>query len=210
MEKKQPGKRTMDLILALGLLLGLWPIMLFSALLVRISMGTPVLYRQSRPGLAGRPFALFKFRTMREERDELGKLKEDHERVTGVGMLLRKTSLDELPQLWNVLRGEMSLVGPRPLLMEYLKHYTPEQLRRHEVMPGITGWAQIHGRNQLPFSARLEYDLWYVENWSLRLDLKILARTVWKVLCTRGVKLEQIEEIDDLGLHPESRNSQRI
>lgn len=199
----------MDLVLATGMLVLLWPLMVVVALLVRFSMGAPVLFRQSRPGLGGEPFEVMKFRTMKDERDSSGKLKEDRERVTRAGMFLRKTSLDELPQLWNVIRGQMSLVGPRPLMLEYLEHYTPEQRRRHEVMPGITGWAQIHGRNHLRFSQRIAHDLWYVENWSLKLDLQILVRTVWKVLGSRGVKLERLQEIDDLGLHPESHKSPR-
>jgi lipopolysaccharide/colanic/teichoic acid biosynthesis glycosyltransferase len=143
---------------------------------------------------------------MTEERDADGRLKPDAQRLSRVGRCLRKTSLDELPQLWNVVRGEMSLVGPRPLLMEYVPNYTPEQQRRHEVLPGITGWAQIHGRNAVVFSDRLKLDVWYVDHWSLALDLKILRRTVLKVVRSSGVRLEQpLEEVDDVGLHPDTR-----
>ena len=205
MQRKQRGKRVVDGVLAFSLLAVLWPVMLLLAVLVRASMGVPVIFRQKRPGLGGKPIEVLKFRTMNDLRDDSGNPKDDAERVTRVGMFLRRTSLDELPQLLNVIRGEMSLVGPRPLMMEYWEHYTPEQRRRHDVMPGITRWAQIHGLNDLPFSQRIECDLWYVDNWSLWLDLRILAGTVWKVLSSRGVKLERVGEVDDLGLHPQSR-----
>lgn len=141
-----------------------------------------MLFRQMRPGLGGRPFTLFKFRTMRDTRGPNGELLDDRQRLTPLGRLLRALSIDELPQLWNVLRGEMSLVGPRPLLMEYLDRYTPEQARRHEVRPGITGWAQVNGRNALSWEEKFSLDVWYVENWGLMLDLRILARTLWHVL----------------------------
>lgn len=204
-EIKQSGKRFMDLALAVPMVVVLSPLFVIAALLVAVSMGRPILFRQQRPGYKGQPFMVYKFRTMNQERDASGKLKEDQERVTRIGNFLRKTSLDELPQLWNVLRGEMSLVGPRPLMMEYLERYTPEQMRRHDVMPGITGWAQIGGRTEVPFSQRLQRDLWYVENWSLWLDLQILMRTLSRVLFSRGVKLQVLEEVDDLGLHPDTK-----
>ena len=145
-------------------------------------MGRPVLFRQVRPGYRARPFTLMKFRTMREARDSLGRPLPDSDRLMKFGRFLRRTSLDELPQLWNVLRGEMSLVGPRPLLMEYLPLYSPEQARRHLVRPGITGWAQVNGRNVIGWDEKFRYDVWYVDHWSLWLDLKVLLRTVRHVL----------------------------
>ncbi len=181
------GKRVLDI---LGSLIGLIlfsPFMGGVALLLRLTMGPPVLFRQQRPGLHGKPFTLYKFRTMTDARDAQGNLLPDEQRLTRLGRFLRSTSLDELPELWNVLKGDMSLVGPRPLLMEYLPLYTPEQFRRHEVRPGITGWAQIHGRNALSWEERFALDVWYVDHVSLGLDLKILALTLWKVLTREGI-----------------------
>ena len=163
------------------------PAMLVVAALVRTMIGTPVLFRQSRPGLNGRPFTLVKFRTMSETRDADGALLDDARRMTALGRWLRRTSLDELPELVNVIRGEMSLVGPRPLLMQYLERYSPRQARRHELPPGITGLAQVSGRNLLTWEDRFELDVWYVEHRSLGLDIKILAQTVVKVLGGEGV-----------------------
>ena len=180
-------KRLLDIagaILGLGLL-GL-P-MLIVAFLVRIKLGSPVIFRQIRPGLHGKPFVLYKFRTMTDARDEDGNLLPDELRLTPFGKFLRSTSLDELPELFNVLKGDMSLVGPRPLLMQYLERYTPEQARRHEVKPGITGWAQINGRNALSWEEKFEMDVWYVDNWSIWLDLKILLLTLIKVLKREGI-----------------------
>ena len=171
---------------ALGLL-ALAPGLAAIALLVRGLLGAPVLFRQVRPGKGGRPFRLVKFRTMLDTRDERGRLLPDEQRLTAFGRFLRSTSLDELPQLWNVLRGELSLVGPRPLMMAYLERYSPRQARRHEVMPGITGWSQVNGRNALSWEQKLELDVWYVEHWSLRLDARILALTLGAVLARRGV-----------------------
>lgn len=188
--KLETSKRVMDVILGGVALLLLTPVLLAVGLIVRISMGSPVLFRQTRPGLNGRPFTLYKFRTMRDATDSSGRLLPDAERLTGVGQFLRATSLDELPELWNVLRGEMSLVGPRPLLVEYLDLYTPTEARRHLVRPGITGWAQVNGRNTLGWKARLKSDVWYVDHRTLRLDLWILVLTVWKVLAREGVSEE--------------------
>lgn len=157
------------------------------ALAIWLTMGRPVLFRQKRAGLYGRVFELWKFRTMTNDRDESGRLLPDEKRLTRLGRFLRSTSLDELPQVWNVLRGEMSLVGPRPLRPEYLERYTPEQARRHEVRPGITGWAQVNGRNETTWEERFRRDVWYVDNWSLWLDLKILWLTVIKVLRRDGI-----------------------
>jgi sugar transferase EpsL len=204
--RSQPGKRLFDLALTLPALVLLSPLIAVAAVLTAVGVGSPILFRQQRPGLLGRPFILIKFRTMTDERDANGTLKPDAARMRPIGRFLRLTSLDELPQLWNVIRGEMSLVGPRPLLMEYLPYYTAEQNRRHSVLPGITGWAQINGRNLAAFSARLTLDIWYVDHWSLWLDIKILACTLINVVRSCGVKLEQpLEEVDDLGLHPETR-----
>lgn len=175
------AKRLFDLALVLPGLLLLAPVMLATALLVRLALGPGVLFRQERPGLHGKPFTILKFRTMRQGPGT------DAERLTPFGRFLRSTSLDELPELLNVLAGHMSLVGPRPLLMQYLPRYSPEQARRHEVPPGITGWAQVNGRNALTWEERFALDVWYVENRSLWLDLRILGRTVWAVLCRRGV-----------------------
>ena len=183
-------KRVFDVVVSAVALTVLAPVMGLTALAVWRTMGRPVLFRQARPGLHGKPFVMYKFRTMRDLRDAGGNLLPDEARLTPFGRWLRATSLDELPELVNVLRGEMSLVGPRPLLMEYLERYTPEQARRHEVKPGITGWAQIHGRNNLSWEERLRLDVWYVDHWSLWLDLKILWRTLWMVLRREGISAQ--------------------
>lgn len=181
------GKRLLDIVGAsLGLLV-LAPLLLVVGLLVRSAIGTPVLFKQLRPGFKGRPFTLVKFRTMTQARDSDGQLLPDAQRLTRFGRFLRASSLDELPELWNVLRGDMSLVGPRPLLMEYLPLYSEQQMRRHDVPPGITGWAQINGRNALEWEEKFALDLWYVENCSLLLDLRILAGTVAKVFARHGI-----------------------
>jgi lipopolysaccharide/colanic/teichoic acid biosynthesis glycosyltransferase len=164
----------------------LLPVVLLVALLTWLTVGRPVFFRQTRPGLGGKLFTLVKFRTMSDSYDA-GGLLSDESRITRLGAVLRRTSLDELPELWNVLKGDMSLVGPRPLLIEYLDRYTPQQARRHEVKPGITGLAQVSGRNALSWEDRLALDVWYVDHWSLWLDLKILARTVWQVSARRGI-----------------------
>ena len=181
------GKRVLDLTLTMLALIILLPLMVFLALLVRIKFGPPILFRQQRPGLHGNPFILYKFRTMTDARDEHGNLLPDAERLTRFGHFLRRTSLDELPELFNVIKGDMSIVGPRPLLMEYLDRYTPEQARRHEVKPGITGWAQVNGRNALTWEEKFNLDVWYVDNISFWLDLKILAVTLWKVIKGEGI-----------------------
>jgi lipopolysaccharide/colanic/teichoic acid biosynthesis glycosyltransferase len=178
------GKRLLDLVAASLALVVTSPLLLGSALLVRLRMGSPVLFRQRRPGLGGRSFTLLKLRTMRPER---GNDLPDSERLTPLGRRLRRWSVDELPELWNVLRGEMSLVGPRPLLEEYLDRYSPEQARRHEVLPGITGWAQVHGRNETSWERRLALDVWYVDNLSAALDLRILLATARMLLSGSGV-----------------------
>lgn len=191
------AKRFMDLSTAgLGLLV-LGPLMLLLAAVIRARLGPPVFFRQVRPGRNGVPFRLWKFRTMTNERDSTGSLKPDEERGTTLGRWLRRWSLDELPQLINVLTGEMSLVGPRPLLMRYLPRYNPEQARRMLAKPGITGWAQVNGRNGLAWDRRLELDTWYADHWSLRLDFKIIALTALAVLRSEGVKPGAGEELDE-------------
>ncbi|GAB6081143.1 sugar transferase [Desulfuromonas carbonis] len=165
-------------------------VLLLLSLLVRVKHGSPVLFRQTRPGLRGRPFEMYKFRTMTNDRDFAGNLLPDDQRLTPFGKFLRSTSLDELPELINVLKGDMSLVGPRPLLMEYLDRYTPEQARRHEVRPGITGWAQVNGRNAISWEEKFKLDVWYVDNRSLWLDIKILWMTFAKVFKREGISQE--------------------
>jgi len=185
-------KRLLDIVVSLGGMIFLSPLLITIGILIFVSMGRPITFRQQRPGLGGRPFRLLKFRTMRphysRNEDEL-----ESDRITPVGRVLRSTSLDELPELWNVLRGDMSLVGPRPLLMEYLPLYNARQTRRHDVKPGITGWAQINGRNQIGWQKKFELDVWYVENRSLALDLKILAITIGRVLSGAGVSPRDAE-----------------
>lgn len=180
-------KRFIDIALAAAFIVIFLPLLAIIALLVRAKLGSPVLFRQERPGLHGRPFILVKFRTMRDMNDPDGTPFPDAERLTRFGRLLRATSLDELPELWNVLRGEMSLVGPRPLLTEYLPLYSERHARRHAVRPGLTGWAQVNGRNELSWEERLDLDVWYVDNRSLALDARILLDTVAAVLGRRGV-----------------------
>lgn len=183
-------KRAFDVFVAsvAGVLLS--PLIAAVAMAVRLRLGRPVLFRQTRPGRHGRPFELVKFRTMTDARDENGQLLPDEQRLTRLGHALRSTSLDELPELWNVIRGDMSLVGPRPLLMEYLPLYTARQARRHDVRPGLTGWAQVSGRNAPEWEDRLEMDAWYVDNQSTWLDLRILARTLSAVLRREGISAE--------------------
>lgn len=180
-------KRGIDLVAALTSLVILTPAIVAVALAVRLTMGRPVLFRQVRPGYRTHPFTLYKFRTMCDAYGFDGEPLPDAERLTLLGRFLRRTSLDELPQLWNVLRGDLSLVGPRPLLMQYLPLYTPEQARRHELRPGITGWAQVNGRNAIGWDEKFRFDVWYVDHWSLWLDLKILALTVVKVFRCEGI-----------------------
>lgn len=184
------AKRLLDLVLSGLILLLLWPLLLGIALLVYLAFGAPVIFRQVRPGRCGEPFVMFKFRTMDDRRDAAGQLLPDEQRLTAFGRLLRSTSLDELPELINVIRGEMSLVGPRPLLVEYLPHYSAEQARRHEVLPGITGWAQVNGRNGISWDEKFRHDVWYVDHQSVALDLKILAMTVYGVLRREGISAE--------------------
>jgi lipopolysaccharide/colanic/teichoic acid biosynthesis glycosyltransferase len=191
------AKRLSDILVSALVSLLLSPLLGLLALLVRLKCGSPVLFRQQRPGLNGRPFTLVKFRTMNDKRDAQGNLLPDAERLTKFGKFLRASSLDELPELWNVLKGEMSLVGPRPLLMQYLPLYTPEQARRHEVRPGITGWAQVNGRNALTWEEKFTLDVWYVDNHTLWLDVKIILLTLLKI-----VKREDINQSGQATMTP--------
>jgi sugar transferase EpsL len=184
---RRRGKRLLDLVLAVPALAVVMPVIALVSLGVAAALGRPVIFAQERPGLGGRAFRFYKFRTMTSERDRAGELKPDAERLTTFGRVLRTLSLDELPQLWNVVRGDMSLVGPRPLLIEYLDRYSPRQARRHEVPPGITGWAQVNGRNALTWEQKFEYDVWYVDNVSLAVDIHILLKTLTSVACRRGI-----------------------
>ena len=181
------SKRIFDFVIAaLGILIAS-PILLVTAGLVAVFHGRPILFRQQRPGYKGKLFSIKKFRTMNNARDKAGNLLPDAERLTPLGRFLRLSSLDELPELFNILQGEMSLVGPRPLLKQYLARYSPEQARRHDVMPGLTGWAQINGRNALTWDEKFKLDVWYVDHWSFWLDVKILLLTFWKVFKREGI-----------------------
>jgi lipopolysaccharide/colanic/teichoic acid biosynthesis glycosyltransferase len=180
-------KRFFDYLLTVPGIVVISPVIVVTTILVRLKIGTPVLFSQVRPGLHGKPFRIYKFRTMTDAKDADGNLLPDAERLVPFGRFLRSTSLDELPELINVLKGEMSLVGPRPLLMEYLDLYSPEQARRHEVRPGITGWAQVNGRNTLSWEDKFKMDVWYVDNRSLWLDIKILLLTLWKTVRREGI-----------------------
>ncbi len=180
-------KRVFDLLLSIPVLILVSPVIIVVTLLVRMRLGSPVFFSQLRPGLHARPFYMLKFRTMTNAKGSDGRLLLDDKRMTRLGNFMRKTSIDELPEFVNVFKGDMSLVGPRPLLMQYLDRYMPEQARRHEVKPGITGWAQIHGRNALTWEEKFKLDVWYVDNWSLWLDIKIIAMTIWKILQREGI-----------------------
>lgn len=180
-------KRILDFVFAMLLLILVWPIMLCAAIAIRVSSRGPVIFRQRRPGKDGKVFTVYKFRTMRVETEKDGRPLSDMERMTKVGSFLRKTSIDELPQLFNILRGEMSFIGPRPLLIQYLDYYTPEQMRRHEVTPGISGWAQVNGRNAISWEDRFKLDVWYVDNISFLLDAKIFFMTIKNVFSRSGI-----------------------
>jgi len=184
------SKRLFDFTFSSLALVILSPIIFVTAILVRAFLGTPILFKQQRPGYKGKPFFIYKFRSMKDGMAKDGNLLSDSERLTRFGRILRSISLDELPELFNILRGEMSFVGPRPLLMEYLSLYSPEQARRHDVVPGLTGWAQVNGRNAVDWSTRFKLDVWYVDNWSFWLDIRIILMTVWKVLAREGVNQE--------------------
>jgi lipopolysaccharide/colanic/teichoic acid biosynthesis glycosyltransferase len=194
---RRRGKRLLDVIGSAAALTVTAPVQAVAAVAVRRSLGSPVIFRQRRPGLGGVPFTLLKIRTMREAHDPSGHALSDADRLTPLGRRLREASIDELPELWNVLRGDMSLVGPRPLLVEYLDRYSPEQARRHEVRPGITGWAQVNGRNALTWEEKFALDVWYVDHVSLRLDLRILWQTVRAVLAREGISAAGYETMPE-------------
>jgi sugar transferase EpsL len=181
------SKRLFDFTFSFLAIVILSPVILVTMLLVRVFLGTPILFKQQRPGYKGKPFFIYKFRSMKDGFTEDGIPLPDSERLTRFGHLLRSLSLDELPELFNILRGEMSFVGPRPLLMEYLPLYSHEQARRHDVIPGLTGWAQVNGRNAVDWSTRFKLDVWYVDHWSFWLDIRIIFMTIWKVLSREGV-----------------------
>jgi sugar transferase EpsL len=190
-------KRIIDVVFSIAVLLMLTPVLLITAIIVRAKLGSPVLFRQQRPGLSGRPFWLIKFRTMTGERDSAGNLLPDDKRLPAFGKFLRSTSLDELPELVNVLKGDMSIIGPRPLMMKYLGRYSLEQARRHDVKPGITGWAQINGRHAISWEDRFKLDVWYVDNWTLWLDLKILLRTIAAIFKREGITQQGRATMDE-------------
>jgi lipopolysaccharide/colanic/teichoic acid biosynthesis glycosyltransferase len=201
----------MDVLICIPALILLSPLFLFLSIILVIIQGSPVFFSQKRPGLLGKIFDIHKFRTMRNAFDADGNPLPDEKRLSAFGKFMRSTSLDELPELWNVLRGEMSLVGPRPLLVQYLPLYTPEQARRHEVLPGITGWAQINGRNAITWEKKFELDVWYVDNWSLSLDLRILILTLAKVVLREGISQSgQATTEYFTGSTPESIQSEEI
>jgi len=191
-------KRFMDLIISFILLILLFPILFGITIIIKCKLGSPIFFKQKRPGLYGKPFLVYKFRTMKLLYDNNGSLLPDQKRLTSLGRILRKYSLDELPQLVNVLKGDMSLVGPRPLLLEYMSLYTDEQNLRHHVKPGITGWAQINGRNEISWEEKLKLDLWYIKNQNMKLDLKIFFKTIVKVLRTDGVKQKEHATMEKL------------
>jgi len=180
-------KRILDFVLSIIIMLVCLPVMLIVGLIIFLTEGRPIFFFHERPGKDGQPFKLIKFRSMRNARDAEGNLLPDGERITNFGNFIRKTSIDELPEFINVLRGEMSLVGPRPLLMQYVDRYSQQQFRRHEVLPGITGWAQVNGRNAISWNEKFMLDIWYIDHWSVWLDIKILLLTVWKVISGEGI-----------------------
>ena len=198
---REKSKRMLDVIVSGTALIVFCPVLALIALAVWANMGRPILFRHTRPGYKAKPFVLLKFRTMTDACDSEGNLLPDPDRLTRLGSVLRRWSLDELPQLWNVFKGEMSLVGPRPLLMDYLEKYTSEQARRHDVKPGLTGWAQLHGKQDLLFSKRFEMDVWYVDNWHFLLDLKLILLTILSLhkLSAAGATPD-VAKTDDLGL----------
>ena len=184
------SKRLFDLCFSVVAVIVLSPVLFIIAILVWVFVGTPILFKQERPGYKGRPFFIYKFRTMTDRLAPDGSLLPDAERLTPLGRFLRALSLDELPEVFNILRGEMSIVGPRPLLMEYLERYSPEQARRHNVLPGLTGWAQVNGRNAITWQDKFKLDIWYVDNWSFWLDIGIVLTTFWKVVMREGISQE--------------------
>jgi sugar transferase EpsL len=190
-------KRLFDIISSAAGLIAISPLLVVLALLVRLKLGAPILFRQQRPGLGGEAFVIYKFRTMTDQRDASGNLLPDEQRLPAFGRFLRSTSFDELPEVLNVLKGDMSIVGPRPLMMKYLSRYSPEQTRRHEVKPGITGWAQVNGRNAISWEDKFKLDVWYVDNWTFWLDMKIILRSVLMVIAKEGITQQGRATMDE-------------
>jgi sugar transferase EpsL len=198
-------KRLFDIVASAAGLIVISPLLIILAVLVRVRLGSPVLFRQQRPGFRGKAFVMYKFRTMTDQKDSLGNLLPDEQRLPAFGRFLRSTSFDELPELFNVLKGDMSIVGPRPLMMQYLGRYSPEQARRHEVKPGITGWAQVNGRNTICWEDRFKLDVWYVDNWTLSLDIKIIFRSIWIVVAKQGINQQGRATMDEfMGTPPDN------
>jgi sugar transferase EpsL len=190
-------KRLFDIISSAAGLIVISPLLVVLAVLVRLKLGSPILFRQQRPGLGGKAFVIYKFRTMTDQRDASGNLLPDEQRLPAFGRFLRSTSFDELPELLNVLKGDMSIVGPRPLMMKYLERYSPEQARRHDVKPGITGWAQINGRNAISWEDKFKLDVWYVDNWTFWLDTKIILKSAWMVIAREGITQQGRATMDE-------------
>ncbi|MGA2070552.1 MAG: sugar transferase [Sedimentisphaerales bacterium] len=202
-------KRLFDMIASAAGLIVISPFLVVLAFMVRLKLGSPILFRQQRPGLGGKAFVIYKFRTMTDQRDASGNLLPDEQRLPAFGRFLRSTSFDELPELLNVLKGDMSIVGPRPLMMKYLGRYSPQQARRHEVRPGITGWAQINGRNAVSWEDKFRLDVWYVDNWTLWLDMKIILKSVWMVVAREGITQHGRATIDEFLGTPQNNSSER-
>jgi sugar transferase EpsL len=202
-------KRLFDIISSAAGLIVISPLLVVLAVLVRLKLGSPILFRQQRPGLGGKAFVIYKFRTMTDQRDASGNLLPDSQRLPAFGRFLRSTSFDELPELFNVLKGDMSIVGPRPLMMKYLERYSPQQARRHEVKPGITGWAQINGRNAISWEDRFKLDVWYVDNWTLWLDMQIILKSIWMVVAREGITQQGRATMDEFMGTPQNDSVER-
>jgi sugar transferase EpsL len=202
-------KRLFDIVTSAAGLIVISPLLVVLAVLVRLKLGSPILFCQQRPGLGGKAFVIYKFRTMTDQRDASGNLLPDEQRLPAFGRFLRSTSFDELPELLNVLKGDMSIVGPRPLMMKYLSRYSPQQARRHEVKPGITGWAQINGRNTISWEDKFKLDVWYVDNWTFWLDMKIILKSVWMVIAKEGITQQGRATMDEFMGTPQNNAVER-
>jgi sugar transferase EpsL len=202
-------KRLFDIISSVAGLIVISPLLVVLAVLVRLKLGSPILFRQQRPGLGGKAFVIYKFRTMTDQCDASGNLLPDEQRLPAFGRFLRSTSFDELPELFNVLKGDMSIVGPRPLMMKYLERYSPQQARRHDVKPGITGWAQINGRNAISWEDKFKLDVWYVDNWTFWLDMKIILKSAWMVIAKEGITQQGRATMDEFMGTPQNNAVER-
>jgi sugar transferase EpsL len=203
-------KRLLDIISSAAGLILISPLLVVLAVLVRFKLGSPILFRQQRPGLSGKAFVIYKFRTMTDQRDTSGNLLPDEQRLPTFGRFLRSTSFDELPELFNVLKGDMSIVGPRPLMMKYLCRYSPEQARRHEIKPGITGWAQINGRNAISLEDKFKLDIWYIDNWTFWLDMKIIIKSVWMVIAKKDITQQGRATMDEFMGTPQNKTVEHL